>query len=101
MLISSVLLPRACFCKSTIALGTGNQSSTVLNTRQEVSKASCPGCATDGAVGAPCQVIPSKNEMSELQCGPGYDVSELRAKTIWGLLLVFRTIRKKAIYHVG
>lgn len=76
VLISSVLLPQVCFCKSAIALGTENQSSTVLNTRQELSKVSCPGCATDGAVEAPCQVILSKNEMSGLH-SPVYDVSEL------------------------
>lgn len=34
---------------------------------------------------------------SELQCGSGCDVSEVLAKTIWGLLLVFRTTGKNLI----
>lgn len=34
---------------------------------------------------------------SELQCASGCDVSEVLAKTIWGLLLVFRTTGKNLI----
>lgn len=63
-------------------------------------RVTCPELVTDGEGGAPCQIVLPEMRIymrSELQCS-GWDVSEVLAKTIWGLLLVFRTTGKNLIF---
>ena len=51
--------------------------------------------------GSPLPGHSVKNEMSELQCGPGCDGSGVWAEAIWGLLLVSRTTGKKPTSLIG